>query len=34
MISDKLGLKKHLMWIVTVLLVLIAPFFLYVFARC
>ncbi len=31
-ISDKLGLKKHLMWIVTVLLVLIAPFFLYVFA--
>lgn len=32
MISDKLGLKKHLMWIVTVLLVLIAPFFLYVFA--
>lgn len=30
-ISDKLGLKKHLMWIVTVLLVLIAPFFLYVF---
>lgn len=31
-ISDKLGLKKHLMWIVTILLVLIAPFFLYVFA--
>ena len=31
-ISDKLGLKKHLMWIVTFLLVLIAPFFLYVFA--
>ncbi|HCC6035877.1 TPA: MFS transporter, partial [Klebsiella pneumoniae] len=31
-ISDKLGLKKYLMWIVTVLLVLIAPFFLYVFA--
>ena len=31
-ISDKLGLKKPLMWIVTVLLVLIAPFFLYVFA--
>jgi OHS family lactose permease-like MFS transporter len=31
-ISDKLGLKKHLMWVVSVLLVLIAPFFLYVFA--
>ena len=27
-ISDKLGLKKHLMWVVSVLLVLIAPFFL------
>ncbi|MBH3283887.1 MFS transporter [Serratia marcescens] len=31
-ISDKLGLKKHLIWIVTILLVLIAPFFLYIFA--
>lgn len=31
-ISDKLGLKKHLMWIVSVLLVFIAPFFLYIFA--
>lgn len=31
-VSDKLGLKKNLMWIVTILLVFIAPFFLYVFA--
>lgn len=31
-ISDKLGLKKNLMWIISLLLVLIAPFFLYVFA--
>lgn len=31
-ISDKLGLKKHLLWIITVLLFLFAPFFLYVFA--
>ncbi|MCV5754035.1 MFS transporter, partial [Escherichia coli] len=31
-ISDKLGLKKHLMWIISLLLVLFAPFFLYVFA--
>ncbi|UYU32015.1 MFS transporter [Siccibacter colletis] len=30
-ISDKLGLKKHLLWIITLLLVLFAPFFLYVF---
>lgn len=33
-ISDKLGLKKHLMWIVTVLLVLIAPFFSMSLRRC
>ncbi|WJV63990.1 MFS transporter [Pectobacteriaceae bacterium C52] len=31
-ISDKLGLKKHLLWIITILLFLFAPFFLYVFA--
>lgn len=31
-ISDRLGLKKHLMWIISLLLVLFAPFFLYVFA--
>ncbi|EKK5220688.1 MFS transporter [Cronobacter sakazakii] len=30
-ISDKLGLKKHLLWIITTLLVLFAPFFLWVF---
>jgi len=31
-ISDKLGLKKNLLWIIAVLLFLFAPFFLYVFA--
>jgi OHS family lactose permease-like MFS transporter len=31
-ISDKLGLKKNLLWIITILLFLFAPFFLYVFA--
>ena len=31
-ISDKLGLKKHMLWIISVLLFLFAPFFLYVFA--
>ncbi|QIR27837.1 MFS transporter [Kluyvera genomosp. 3] len=31
-ISDKLGMKKNLVWVVTILLVFIAPFFLYVFA--
>nr|WP_318384470.1 MFS transporter [uncultured Enterobacter sp.] len=31
-ISDKLGLKKHLLWIIAVMLLLFAPFFLYVFA--
>ena len=31
-ISDKLGLKKHLLWIISVLLFLFAPFFIYVFA--
>ena len=31
-VSDKLGLKKHLLWIIAVLLFLFAPFFLYVFA--
>lgn len=30
-ISDKLGLKKNLLWIFIVLLVFIAPFFIYVF---
>lgn len=31
-ISDKLGLKKHLLWIIAIMLFLFAPFFLYVFA--
>ncbi|HHQ6537490.1 TPA: MFS transporter [Serratia fonticola] len=31
-ISDKLGLKKHLLWVITLLLFFFAPFFLYVFA--
>lgn len=31
-ISDKLGLKKHLLWVIAVLLFFFAPFFLYVFA--
>ena len=31
-ISDKLGLKKHLLWIIAVLLFLFAPFFLFIFA--
>ncbi|MCP1660191.1 MFS transporter [Neisseria perflava] len=30
-ITDKLGLKKHLLWILAVGLVLFAPFFIYVF---
>ncbi|WP_241649572.1 MFS transporter [Rosenbergiella collisarenosi] len=32
LLSDKLGLKKHLLWIITLLLVLFAPFFIYLFA--
>ncbi|QCR34596.1 MFS transporter [Nissabacter sp. SGAir0207] len=31
-VSDKLGLKKHLLWVIAVLLFFFAPFFLYVFA--
>ncbi len=31
LISDKLGLKKHLLWIITLLLVLFGPFFIFVF---
>ncbi|CNE12982.1 galactoside permease [Yersinia rohdei] len=31
-LSDKLGLKKHLLWTITLLLIFFAPFFLYVFA--
>lgn len=31
-ISDRLGLKKNLIWSISLLLVLFAPFFLYVFA--
>jgi len=31
-ISDKLGLKKHLLWIISLLLLFFAPFFLFVFA--
>ncbi|OCL19683.1 MFS transporter [Gilliamella sp. wkB171] len=30
LISDKLGLKKHLLWIITLLLVLFGPFFIFV----
>ncbi|MDH1497259.1 oligosaccharide MFS transporter [Aeromonas caviae] len=32
LVSDKLGLKKHLLWIIIGLLVFFAPFFLYVLA--
>ena len=32
MVSDKLGLRKHLLWVITILLFFFAPFFLYVFA--
>lgn len=31
-ISDKLGLKKNLIWLISIMLVMFAPFFLYVFA--
>ena len=31
-VSDKLGVKKYLLWVLTVLLLFFAPFFLYVFA--
>ncbi|AIR68464.1 galactoside permease [Dickeya fangzhongdai] len=31
-LSDRLGLKKHLLWVIAILLFLFAPFFLYVFA--
>lgn len=30
LVSDKLGLRKHLLWIITVLLILFAPFFIFV----
>ncbi|WJW81897.1 MFS transporter [Moellerella wisconsensis] len=30
-LSDKLGLKKHLLWVITVMLVLFGPFFIFVF---
>ena len=30
--SDKLGLRKHLLWTITVLLILFAPFFIFVFS--
>ncbi|MFQ1016263.1 MFS transporter [Gilliamella sp. BG7] len=30
LISDKLGLKKHLLWVITLLLVLFGPFFIFV----
>ncbi|KPD02937.1 MFS transporter [Moellerella wisconsensis] len=32
MISDKLGLKKNLVWIISIALVFFAPFFIYIFA--
>ncbi|KAA8998905.1 MFS transporter [Affinibrenneria salicis] len=31
-LSDKLGLRKHLMWVIVGLLILFAPFFIYVFS--
>jgi OHS family lactose permease-like MFS transporter len=31
LLSDKLGLRKHLLWIITGMLILFAPFFIYVF---
>ncbi|QUG77314.1 oligosaccharide MFS transporter [Erwinia sp. E602] len=31
-LSDKLGVRKHLLWVITLLLLFFAPFFLYVFA--
>lgn len=31
LLADKLGLKKHLLWLITGMLVLFAPFFIYVF---
>ena len=31
LLADKLGLKKHLLWIITGMLILFAPFFIYVF---
>ena len=31
LLSDKLGLRKHLLWIITGMLVMFAPFFIYVF---
>lgn len=32
MVSDKLGLKKHLLWVISILLFFFAPFFIYIFA--
>lgn len=32
LVSDKLGLRKNLLWFMTILLFLFAPFFIYVFA--
>lgn len=31
-LSDKLGVRKHLLWVITILLLFFAPFFLYVFS--
>ena len=31
-ISDKIGLKKHLLWFITFLIMLIGPFFIYVYS--
>lgn len=30
LLSDKLGLRKHLLWVITAMLVMFAPFFIYV----
>ncbi|PKH20545.1 MFS transporter [Enterobacterales bacterium CwR94] len=31
LMSDKLGLRKHLLWVITLMLVMFAPFFIWVF---
>ena len=33
LLSDKLGLRKHLLWVITGMLVMFAPFFIYVLVR-
>lgn len=33
LLSDKLGLRKHLLWVITGMLVMFAPFFIYILVR-